>query len=287
MNHNPPPGHTAHQTNRFCPNCGEALPAWSQFCGTCGERLSPQNATQVLPQDDFAAPQEPFAPPPIPDYPTPPQPSPYLPPAVTREKKQGYLPWIIAGAAVGLGLAACMAVLLAVRVLGTSDLFSTSGEPISQQEPAPGTGLFPTRPKDVATRTAAAPAPAPTRTAPPPLTRPAALPSPTPLIIDLAPTRPPRPTATAKPCPGAPPQRLEINEDAKVCTKSDYVFLRSGPAKSYSTLKKVYPGTVVTVIDGPRCSDNWSWWKVKLSGGTTGWMAEGGDKVDPYFLCPN
>ena len=110
----------------------------------------------------------------------------------------------------------------------------------------------------------------------------------------LLPTRtPPKskvvstPTRKVSSCPGAPKQRLETNEDAEVCTKKDNVFLRSGPGKSYSILTKVGPGTVVWVSDGPKCSDNWSWWKVELSNHTVGWMAEGGDNIDSYYLCPN
>jgi len=105
----------------------------------------------------------------------------------------------------------------------------------------------------------------------------------------LPPTELPQPTNTKKitTCPGAPKQRLEPSEDAKVCTKTDFVYLRSGPAKSYGVLKKVYPGALVTVVGGPRCADQWTWWKIELGDGTTGWMAEGGDRVDPYFLCPN
>ena len=110
----------------------------------------------------------------------------------------------------------------------------------------------------------------------------------------LIPTRTPAiakavstPTTKVSSCPGAPKQRLETNEDAEVCTKKDSVFIRSGPGKSYSTIKKVGPGTVVWVLDGPKCLDNWSWWKVELPDNTVGWMAEGGDNIDSYFLCPN
>ncbi len=88
-------------------------------------------------------------------------------------------------------------------------------------------------------------------------------------------------------CPGAPPQRLEINEDAKVCTKSDKVALREGPSKSYDIITMVHPGTVVWVIGGPKCGSGWSYWKVELPSKKVGWMSEGGDAVDGYFLCPN
>jgi hypothetical protein len=87
-------------------------------------------------------------------------------------------------------------------------------------------------------------------------------------------------------CPGAPPQRMTVNQRGYVCTRSDRVRLRTAPAKSADTIVYLDTGTQFTVIDGPSCSDNWSWWNVRLDDGTTGWLAEGGDDVDPYFICP-
>lgn len=88
-------------------------------------------------------------------------------------------------------------------------------------------------------------------------------------------------------CPGAPPQRLEMNEDAIVCTETDRVFVRSGPGKGFQILYRIPPRTVVWILDGPTCADNWSWWQVELNDGTVGWMSEGGDSEDRYYLCPN
>jgi hypothetical protein len=87
-------------------------------------------------------------------------------------------------------------------------------------------------------------------------------------------------------CPGAPPQRMTVNQHGYVCTRSDSVRVRVSPARSATTLVQIEPGTQFTVIGGPSCSDNWSWWNVQLSNGTTGWVSEGGDEVDPYFICP-
>lgn len=99
-----------------------------------------------------------------------------------------------------------------------------------------------------------------------------------------------RPTMTSAPitsCPGAPAQRLEVNEDAEVCTRKDRVFLRDSPNRSGGITDSLDPGTVVWVLDGPECANNWSWWKVRTPNGQIGWMAEGGDSKDSYFLCPN
>ena len=94
-------------------------------------------------------------------------------------------------------------------------------------------------------------------------------------------------TITPTTCPGAPRQRLEVGEDAVICTRSDNVFLRTGAGKRFSIIRAVSTGTVLKVTGGPRCSDNWSFWAVELPDGTSGWMSEGGDEIDPYFLCPN
>jgi hypothetical protein len=94
------------------------------------------------------------------------------------------------------------------------------------------------------------------------------------------------PAIVSSSCPGAPPQRMIVNQRGRVCTQSDSVRLRSAPARSASTLTQLKPETLFTVIGGPACSDNWSWWNIRLSDGTTGWLTEGGDEVDQYFICP-
>jgi len=89
-------------------------------------------------------------------------------------------------------------------------------------------------------------------------------------------------------CPGSPPQRLKVGESGKVCTEKAGVYLRVNPGKESEEIELLKPGTRFTVLDGPECAgNNWSWWKVKLDNGQVGWMAEGGDIYDPYFLCPS
>jgi hypothetical protein len=92
--------------------------------------------------------------------------------------------------------------------------------------------------------------------------------------------------STALSCPGAPPQRMTVNQRGYACTRSDPVRVRVSPARSATTLVQIEPGTQFTVIGGPSCSDDWSWWNVRLDDGTIGWVAEGGDEVDSYFICP-
>jgi len=48
------------------------------------------------------------------------------------------------------------------------------------------------------------------------------------------------------------------------------------------------PGAVVTITGAAVCDEDpgWWYWPVRTRSGYTGWMAEGGDEKDPYFLCP-
>lgn len=87
-------------------------------------------------------------------------------------------------------------------------------------------------------------------------------------------------------CPGAPPQQMRVGEQGYVCTRSDAVILRAGPQRSSAELTRLQPGTTFTVLDGPRCADTWSWWQIRSADGWEGWIAEGGDRIDPYFICP-
>jgi hypothetical protein len=89
-----------------------------------------------------------------------------------------------------------------------------------------------------------------------------------------------------KECPGAPRQRVMISEQASVCTKSDDLIVREEPDRDSKELTRIKPGTNFMIIDGPSCANNWSWWKVELDSGLGGWVAEGGDNIDPYFICP-
>jgi hypothetical protein len=87
-------------------------------------------------------------------------------------------------------------------------------------------------------------------------------------------------------CPGAPTQKVEVGGLAYICTDVDRVIVRNGPAKSNSVMMRLEPGTQFKVINGPVCSDNWSWWRIRMQDGTVGWISEGGDNEDTYFICP-
>ena len=94
-------------------------------------------------------------------------------------------------------------------------------------------------------------------------------------------------SAADQACQGSP-RRLQIGEKAFVCTQSDAVALRAGPGKAYGRIRRMPPGTEILVTNGPTCdqrSGMW-YWEVQTDSGQKGWMAEGGDAVDPYYLCP-
>ena len=89
-------------------------------------------------------------------------------------------------------------------------------------------------------------------------------------------------------CPGAPQKRLEVGGNAIVCTRRETVYLRTSPKKSASYTHRLVPGAELRVIGGPICDERPSWWywEIRTESGYEGWMAEGGDTKDSYFLCP-
>lgn len=113
---------------------------------------------------------------------------------------------------------------------------------------------------------------------------------PPPIIQESSPTVnfafDPPPTDKPSSCPGAPVQQVKVNKRAYVCTKKDRLIVREGPGKQNSEITRIEPGTYFKIIDGPSCANNWSWWYIKTDSGIKGWVAEGGDDIDSYFICP-
>ncbi len=87
-------------------------------------------------------------------------------------------------------------------------------------------------------------------------------------------------------CPNAPAQRMIVGKNGSVCTREDSMTVRREPNLLGEMVIRLAPGDTFKVIDGPECSSNWSWWKIQTANGNTGWIAEGGDDIDPYFICP-
>ena len=102
-------------------------------------------------------------------------------------------------------------------------------------------------------------------------------------------------------CPGAIAQKVRVGDEAKVCTRSDRLILRSDPSPDAQEIFRMYPGTELTIIGGPKCGPNYTWWQVRVVKGArvslndrifysqdeeVGWVHEGSDAKDPYYICP-
>jgi hypothetical protein len=124
-----------------------------------------------------------------------------------------------------------------------------------------------------------------------------------------------KPAATAVPptssgssgitsCVGAKPFTVKVGDRGYVCTQYDRLIVRYNPSMSGSEMLALYPGAEFTIIEGPRCADYFTWWKISIPAGTkyscstcarenysyttetkTGWVREGWDTKDTYFIC--
>ncbi len=108
-------------------------------------------------------------------------------------------------------------------------------------------------------------------------------------------------TPTYGSCPGAIAQKVRVGDEAVVCTRSDRLILRSDTSADAREIFRMYPGTKLTIIGGPVCGRNHTWWQVRVAKGSRvslddnifytkneeiGWVREGSDAVDPYYICP-
>jgi hypothetical protein len=250
-----------------CPNCqSEVQPNW-QTCRYCGQTLQSPQPTQPS-----------SYPPPIPNIPPLPQTTypPIYPPIPTQKKGTPVWPFIVGGvvflAVIGV------VIFLIVRNSQMNSPFGPFVNPSGERSGSDNGNEVEERP---------------TRT---------------PRVVVLVPTDTPYPTITpsatpAASCPGAEPQRLDVDEYAKVCTKMDRLIVREEPSKQGEEIIRIYTGTQVKVIGGARCSDDSSWWQIEVPAGTEvyyldrdvkttlsepvqGWVREGSDDKDLYFLCP-
>lgn len=86
-------------------------------------------------------------------------------------------------------------------------------------------------------------------------------------------------------------KKLKVGKRAQICTfdSGDNVNLRYYPGVSSAVKDTLSPGIEVTILGGPICdpeSGKW-FWKVRTQEKKLiGWTSEGGDKLDPYYLCP-
>jgi Bacterial SH3 domain len=78
-----------------------------------------------------------------------------------------------------------------------------------------------------------------------------------------------------------------VNQRGYICTQKDSVRLRESPFRSANSIVSLPVKSQFSVIGGPSCADNWSWWEIQTDSGYSGWISEGGDATDPYFICPS
>jgi hypothetical protein len=97
---------------------------------------------------------------------------------------------------------------------------------------------------------------------------------------------PPPASEGSSSCPYAPRQRVQVTDRVRVCTGRERLVLHAQPQQHSSEIANLESGTRFTVMDGPVCANGWSWWKIHTDSGTVGWVAEGGDATDLYFICP-
>jgi uncharacterized protein YraI len=83
-------------------------------------------------------------------------------------------------------------------------------------------------------------------------------------------------------CPGAPITRLAVGGTGRV-TPGEANNFRAEPSRSSALIGKIPPGESFTILQGPSCSDNITYWQVNYNG-TVGWTGEG--TGNEYWLEP-
>ncbi len=92
--------------------------------------------------------------------------------------------------------------------------------------------------------------------------------------------------AAAGACPGAPPFTLSLSDWARVSVEPPLPSrLRDRPGSGGAVVGQAQPGENVLVIDGPKCANGYTWWKVRSVDGLEGWAIEG-DKESYWLVEP-
>ena len=90
------------------------------------------------------------------------------------------------------------------------------------------------------------------------------------------------PSAAPPACPNALPNRLILYERGRVTSDDPAPLnLRSGPRTTFEILDTIPSGGVVFVLEGPRCSEQYAWFRIDYRG-QQGWVAEGSSSA--YFV---
>jgi hypothetical protein len=107
----------------------------------------------------------------------------------------------------------------------------------------------------------------------------------TPVVVTQTPGSATQASVTVA-CAGAPPTRLRIDSYAYVNPEPPLPNnLRSEAGENNSLIGDIQPGQAMKILEGPKCADGWSWWKVRtLETDLEGWTAEGDGQS--YWLVP-
>ncbi len=80
---------------------------------------------------------------------------------------------------------------------------------------------------------------------------------------------------------------LAIGKGARVfTTQGDTLNLRRGPGLNFEILARLSSGTTVTLLEGPRKGDGYSWWFIRTADGQEGWSVERADNEQTLQPMP-
>lgn len=113
-------------------------------------------------------------------------------------------------------------------------------------------------------------------------------------LVDLVPQPPvdpatgdTTPVVTGEACPagfvGLLTPRVAANSRAEIIGSAPS-RLRNAPGLAGTQFDLIQPGTVIDIVGGPICADEYVWWQVSANG-QGGWVAEGA-LPDTYFIAP-
>jgi hypothetical protein len=89
------------------------------------------------------------------------------------------------------------------------------------------------------------------------------------------------PSATGT-CPGAPPFQVSVDDWVRVNPEPPVPSrIRANPGRT-EVIGQAQPDENLLIIDGPRCANGYTWWKVRNLDGLEGWTIEG--DADGYWL---
>lgn len=87
-------------------------------------------------------------------------------------------------------------------------------------------------------------------------------------------------------CPNGMPSRIKVGDRARAAyTDGAKLRIRVAPGFSENFDHRIAEGTSMTILDGPKCVDGSTWWKVEVSPDVKGWVAEYWDG-DEYLIEP-